>query len=301
MIAQRARHRHRIARLAGGAGGDLGGDLHLGAGILDRADQPGGGGGGVAHRDRRLFRRGGDLAGLAQHPARRGGRARRLGAQLQSLARGILHGQRDAVAELRRQPVALDLRAVRAIAVVDFDGDLALQRGQPHQRVDQFQQLGIARGHRGHQHGQRHAVAGADHRQQRHRRHPGGIGGRDRALDRVDPRPLARVEEAVAQELASQIDHPVVARVLPRRFGREAMLPMFPIGARNLAHARLQQGPGGARAVGKPAVGIEDAEPLVQVERGGDRSDRWHILGHEALPCVGDRIGDVRRDRLRQG
>ena len=55
--------------------GDLGGGLDLGARILDRADQPGGGLRRLAHRDRRLLGRGGDFARLAQHAARRRRRA----------------------------------------------------------------------------------------------------------------------------------------------------------------------------------------------------------------------------------
>jgi hypothetical protein len=58
--------------LVAGAGRDAGGDLDLGPGILDRADQAGGGLRRFAHRDRRLLGGGGDFAGLAEHAARRG-------------------------------------------------------------------------------------------------------------------------------------------------------------------------------------------------------------------------------------
>jgi hypothetical protein len=61
LVAQRLRHADRLARLRGGARRDLGGGFDFGARVLDRADQPGGGLRGLAHRHRRLFGRGGDL------------------------------------------------------------------------------------------------------------------------------------------------------------------------------------------------------------------------------------------------
>ena len=59
--------------LVAGAGGDARGDFDFGAGVLDRADQAGGGLRGFAHGDRRLLGGGGDFAGLAEHAAGRGG------------------------------------------------------------------------------------------------------------------------------------------------------------------------------------------------------------------------------------
>ena len=75
--------------LAAGAGGDARGDFDFGPGILDRADQAGGGLRGFAHRDRRLLGGGGDFAGLAEHSARgSGGGAGAVGQRLRLVGAG---------------------------------------------------------------------------------------------------------------------------------------------------------------------------------------------------------------------
>ena len=80
---------HGLARLVAGAGRDVGGDLDFGPGVLDRADQAGGGLGGFAHGDGRLLGGGGDFAGLAEHSASRsGGGARTVGQRLRLVAAG---------------------------------------------------------------------------------------------------------------------------------------------------------------------------------------------------------------------
>ena len=80
----------RLLGLVAGAGGNAGGDLDFGPGILDRADQAGSGLRGLAHRDRRLLGCGGDFAGLAQHAAGGGRGMPSLGAQLVALAGAVL-------------------------------------------------------------------------------------------------------------------------------------------------------------------------------------------------------------------
>ena len=86
--------------LVAGAGGDAGGDFDFGPGVLDGADQAGGGLRRFAHRDRRLLGGGGDFAGLAEHAAgRRGGGAGALG-QRPRLARCWRGRVGDAALEL---------------------------------------------------------------------------------------------------------------------------------------------------------------------------------------------------------
>ena len=100
------------AGLRARAVGDLGGGFDFGAGILDRADQAGGGLRGFAHRDRRLLGGGGDFGGLADHPARGGRGAHRLVAQrVAFLARAFDH-RGDAVAEFGGERLARGLRGV---------------------------------------------------------------------------------------------------------------------------------------------------------------------------------------------
>ena len=97
---QRLADLHRLAGLVAGAGGDAGGDFDFGAGILDRADEAGGGLGRFAHGDRGLLGGGGDFAGLAEHPARRsGGRAGAVGQRLGLVGAGA-HQIGDAALEL---------------------------------------------------------------------------------------------------------------------------------------------------------------------------------------------------------
>ena len=133
---QRLADLHRLARLVAGAGGDAGGDLDFGAGVLDRADQAGGGLGGFAHRDRRLLGGGGDFAGLAEHSARRsGGRAGAVGQRL-----GLLGAGADQLGD-----AALELLALAAALVGGFDrleqrdlrqDDVGLERAHAHEGGD---------------------------------------------------------------------------------------------------------------------------------------------------------------------
>ena len=119
--AQRLADLHRLAGLVPGAGGDTGGDFDFRTGILDRADQAGGGLGGFAHGDGRLLGGGGDFAGLAEHAARRsGGRTGAVGQRL-----GLLAGGPDEVAD-----AALELIA---FAAADVGGLNRLRAAKPGQ------------------------------------------------------------------------------------------------------------------------------------------------------------------------
>src|SRR5204863_272457 len=105
-----------------GTVGDVGGLVDLGAGILDRADQAGGGLRRLAHGDRRLFGGGGDLARLAEHTARRQRGILRLPTQIAALDRGVFDDGGDAVAEIAGQPLAFALGGPALIAAEQFDG-----------------------------------------------------------------------------------------------------------------------------------------------------------------------------------
>ena len=99
--------------LVAGAGRDVGGDLDFGTGVLDRADQAGGGLGGFAHGDGRLLGGGGDFAGLAEHSAgRSGGGAGAVGQRLRLVGAGA-----DEIAD-----AALELLALAAARIGGFIG-----------------------------------------------------------------------------------------------------------------------------------------------------------------------------------
>ena len=87
-----------------------------------------------------------------------------LNAQFLALARCPLDRAADRIAEVQRQPVATGLGSEIAVHGKDFDGDFALQRRQPHQRVDQPGQARIGGIDAPHQHVQRRTIAGADQR-----------------------------------------------------------------------------------------------------------------------------------------
>ena len=89
--------------LVAGAGGDAGGDLDFRPGILDGADEAGGGLRRLAHRGRRLLGGGGDFAGLAEHAA--GGGGGRAGALGQGL--GLADALADEVGDLALEDLGL--------------------------------------------------------------------------------------------------------------------------------------------------------------------------------------------------
>src|SRR5690606_17565744 len=105
-------------------------DLHFAARLVDRHDQAGGGLRSLAHRHRRLLGRGRDLAGLAEHAARRLARLGRLVANLAAAARGVIDDSEDFLVELvaeRAAPGALAVRA-QALEMIAVNVDLE-QRG----------------------------------------------------------------------------------------------------------------------------------------------------------------------------
>jgi hypothetical protein len=69
MAGKRLADADGLAGLIAGAGRDSGGDFDLGTGILDRADEAGGGVGRLAHCNGRLLGSGRDFGRLAQHAA----------------------------------------------------------------------------------------------------------------------------------------------------------------------------------------------------------------------------------------
>ena len=120
----------RLLGLVAGAGGDVGGDLDLGAGILDRADQAGGGLRGLAHRDRRLLGGGGDFGGLAEHAARGGGGFGGLGADHPAVRGGALDGADDLFL-VESRPDARRLALAVGPHEVEMGGeDVGLEQGR---------------------------------------------------------------------------------------------------------------------------------------------------------------------------
>ena len=279
MIAERLGHADRLARLCRRAVGDLGGGFDFGARILDRPDQPGGGLCRLAHRHRGLLGGGGDFARLAQHRAGRCRTPHRLFAEHVALVgRGLDH-RRDPVAKFRRQRVARDPRRVRAVRIIDRDGNLAFQRGQPHQRVDIDRQLGVRPVDPPHQHLQRGTVTRADHRQQRHRRHTRDIGRRDGALDRLDPGAPARIEEAIAQEGAADLDHLLGLVRCPDPLVGETAQPLFPIRLRDMRDLGSQRRPDFAARAAERSVEVENPQPCREVDRGRNRAGNRQVGG----------------------
>ena len=302
MVAQRLAHPHRVGRLRRGARRDPRRRFHFHPRILDRPDQPSRRLRRLAHRHRRLLRRRRNLRCLAQHPPRRSGGVAGLDAELLALARGALDGAADRIAEILGEPVARRLGAVLAIHVVDLDGDVALQRGEAHQRVDQPGESPVLGADPADQDLERHPVARADHREQRHRRHVRSIGGGDRTLDRFDPGPPLGVQKAVPEEDDAEIDHLLRIVGRPAALVGEAAQPLLPIGFRDRADLRLQRLPGGAARGGQRPFEIEDAKTGAHVDAGGRGARCRQILkrngvGHETCPLCGrGTIGHLPRD-----
>ena len=187
VIRQRFAHHHRVAGLAGGAGGDLGRRFDLLSGILDGPDQSGSGLCRFAHRHRRLLGRSSDLAGLAQHATREGRGVAGGDAQGGAVDRGALHRCAKRRPEVGGEPVPLDPTGVGDKGVVNGNGEIALQRREAHQQVDRLRRRHFSiNGDQQRLH--RTAVAGGDHRQQGGDGDVSLPGGGDAAFDRLTPR-----------------------------------------------------------------------------------------------------------------
>ena len=223
----------------------------------------------------------------------------RLPPQFRTLATGPLDGSADRVAELGREPVARHLGAVFAVHVVDFYGDVGFQRRKPHQRVDQRRHARIGAADAADQHFQRRAIARADHRQQRHRRHALVIGGGDRTLDRFDPSLGGGVQEAVAQEYHAHVDHLGGIGWCPIALLGEAAHPLMPIGGGNGLDLGLQNVPAFATRLEQRALEVEHAEPRRGVDPRTHRAGCCHCLGryrirHAHIPGFWPRFGPHR-------
>ena len=199
----------------------------------------------------------------------------------------ILDHRGDAGAELGGEPVTFGARGHLAVMLVDRDGDLPLQRGEPHQRVDQRRHPGIGPVQPAHQHVERRAVARADHREQRQGRHIRLVRRRHRSFDRFDPAPARGVQEAAAQEHAAQFDHPFGILRCPDPLVRETSQPLRPIGFGYRVDLGRDDLPRRARRADQRAVEIECVQPAGKIDRRGDR-----VLGRQV--GAGQRVAPSR-------